>query len=417
MTSNSSGRARRSPQKAASTSSGGLTDGELLEIKLANYHFGAGWFCRAGVDLSERFHPEPLQLTDLDLLAMRFDHDLRVTKLIGECKTGTSNAAPKPLDRAMWLSGLQRITGADGAVLVTRKSPTRQMREVTSRLRVTAISEADLERRLAALGSVVRDVGSSTPQIVLMAKRVKTAVRAEPDLEKAYRFVRSEVWHADPWVAAKRLIQMLRVVARHAKGAQTAEEVEATRYLLTEGSVVFAAILLQVASVCYWLPEQDLDALVTEKLSEGLAPTPQLVRLSEAVDRHIASLLHELKAPSSLIVRAGGAFYPRPPDYTEAFTELLHRVCAKPRIASEVPRLMDVALYEAGIKSRVVTLEAIALLGLPDVDQCHRVARLIGAFLSGQAEVPREIFTGLGFVAKAVEPVLDQQTPPELPLQ
>ena len=92
---------------AKTASSDVLTKGDELEARVAQLWFWEGYFTRRGVDLRRQFYPEPLVVTDLDLLAYDFSPMLRRTKTIGEVKTGTGKNAPKPLDRIVWLRGLR----------------------------------------------------------------------------------------------------------------------------------------------------------------------------------------------------------------------------------------------------------------------------------------------------------------------
>ncbi|MFV1992163.1 MAG: DNA-binding response regulator, partial [Acidimicrobiales bacterium] len=70
---------------------------------MAQLWFWEGHYARRGIDLRRHYHPEPLIVTDLDLLAYDFSSMLRRSKTIGEVKSGKSKNAPKPLDRIIWL--------------------------------------------------------------------------------------------------------------------------------------------------------------------------------------------------------------------------------------------------------------------------------------------------------------------------
>ncbi len=82
--------------------------GLLLESRVARLWFWNGYFARYGIDLKRIYDPEPLQITDLDLLAYQLGPDLASRRMIGETKGGTGKSAPRPLDRVVWLAGLVR---------------------------------------------------------------------------------------------------------------------------------------------------------------------------------------------------------------------------------------------------------------------------------------------------------------------
>jgi hypothetical protein len=128
-----------------------LDPGKALEARLAQVWFWEGAFARRGIDLQRHFYPDPLLVTDLDLLAIEIDTTLGFRKTIGEAKTGTSKTAPKPLDRVIWLRGLMEVTGAQAAELTSELVPSSRVRQLGESFAVQAQSTRDLERREANL--------------------------------------------------------------------------------------------------------------------------------------------------------------------------------------------------------------------------------------------------------------------------
>src|SRR5690348_16443834 len=121
--------------------------GEVLEARVAQLWFWEGFYSRSGVDLTRHFHPEPLQVTDLDLLAFDLNPQLFPRKYIGEVKSGTGKNAPKPLDRLIWLRGLREVVDAESGELTIAAAPSDRVREVARSLGLVAQSVHDFERR------------------------------------------------------------------------------------------------------------------------------------------------------------------------------------------------------------------------------------------------------------------------------
>ena len=98
-----------------------LNKGDDMEMRVARLWFWEGYFSRNGINLKRYYHPEPLLVTDLDLLACDFGPSLQMIRTIGEVKTGVGKSAPKPLDRIIWLRGLKELVGVDNAQLVSQQ--------------------------------------------------------------------------------------------------------------------------------------------------------------------------------------------------------------------------------------------------------------------------------------------------------
>ena len=81
-----------------------------------------------------------------------------------------------------------------------------------------------------------------------------------------------------------------------------------------------------------------------------------------------------------------GALHPRPPDWTEQYLDLLRRIAKSPRAARDLPRQVDLLIFERLTRRRHGPGSAVARTGL-DGNDAGRLIRLVTAFLRGQANV------------------------------
>lgn len=201
---------------SASKTSSGRDAGDELEIRLARMQFFRGAYTRRGINLERHFHPEPLLVTDLDLLSFDVTARLTLSKTIGEAKSGTGKNAPKPLDRAIWIAGLKQLVDADGGIVITALRPSARVRETVRALGVTAISIDDLDRwEKTHLTESLVDVGAHGPTAFTADTHSRKTAKREPELERIYWFLRSEVWFLDSWLATKRLVGAMAVLRRY----------------------------------------------------------------------------------------------------------------------------------------------------------------------------------------------------------
>ena len=69
---------------AKTQSSRPLNRGDEMEMRVARLWFWEGYYSRSGINLKRHYHPEPLLVTDLDLLAYDFGPSLQMRRTIGE---------------------------------------------------------------------------------------------------------------------------------------------------------------------------------------------------------------------------------------------------------------------------------------------------------------------------------------------
>lgn len=370
------------PAKTASSS--GLTKGDELEARVAQLWFWEGYYARRGIDLRRQFSPEPLLVTDLDLLAYDFSPMLDVAKTIGEVKTGSGKNAPRPLDRIVWLRGLRELVGADAAELTSSTPPSPRARELARGLGVRAQSEHDLERREAAVEiAAVANLGSHGPQAFSEERSIHAHCSTDRDLERAYWFLRSEVWFLDPVAAAKRTVGLFRQLSTLWAPEIEDADARALRWLLAETVSAFTLSIVAVAADALVEDDAQFAARLGERLSGGAVPADAMRRIAADVDKFIGGVLVAAQAPAHIRTEAIGALHPQPPEWTEPFIDLVRRLASSRTAARNLPRQIDLLVFERLARRRHVPATAVTRIGLDD-PECGRLIRLIGAFFRGQ---------------------------------
>lgn len=370
------------PAKTASSER--MTRGDEMEARVAQLWFWEGHFARRGVDLRRYYYPEPLVVTDLDLLAYTFSPMLQRFKTIGEVKTGTGKSAAKPLDRVIWLRGLRELVHAEHAELTTGNPPSPKARELARTLGVRAQSVADIERRESAVAvASVADLGSQGVSAFVDEKWAHRHCSRDRDLERAYWFLRAEVWFLDAVTAAKRLIGLYAQLSDRWTPNIEDDDARALRWLFAETVSVFTLNTVTVAAEVLVEDEKLYGARLGERLSAGIVPADAMRRIAADVDKYIGGVLVAANAPASMRAEVVGALHPRPPSWTESFLDLTQRIASKPAIARELPRRLDLLIFERLTRRRHVPADAVMKVGLDDPDT-GRFIRVIAAFLRSQ---------------------------------
>ena len=368
-----------------------LNKGDKMEMRVARLWFWEGYFSRSGINLKRHYHPEPLLVTDIDLMAYDFGPSLQVSRTIGEVKTGRGKNAPKPLDRIIWLRGLKELVGADHVELVIGNAPSRRARGLARSIGVSAQSLADVERReqIADIGDV-SDAGSHGERAFRERSWVHKHCASEPIFKRAFWFLRSDVWFHDEVTACKRLIGLYKQLGPRWISEIEDEDSRALRWLLAETVSLFALNAVAVASNALRSAPDLLLAELGEQLSGGRASADILRQIAKDVDKYLGGLLEAANAPSSVTVDAMGALHPEAPTWTEPFVELVSRIAMSAEKARLLPRQIDLLVHERIVWKREVFPIPHDRLGLGDPD-AGRLARLLAAFLRGQSAYVEEV--------------------------
>lgn len=359
-----------------------ISAGDAIEARVAQLWFWEGFYSRNGVDLTRQFHPEPLQVTDLDLLAFDFNPHLARSKYIGEVKTGTGRNAPRPLDRIIWLRGLRELVEANSAELTIAHAPTERQRELARSMGIVAQSIQDFERREQQVVGNLADYGAHGIPALEFRLFVRDVCKQDLELERAYWFLRSGVWFLDPFTAVKQIIDVLRRIKHRWAPQIHDDETLAYEWITAEGTSILALNLVTISGLGLTLDRGKFFQLVSDQLAEGIIPMHQMRRISESVDKYVAGLLDAANAQPDVKVKAMGALLAPPPDWAEPLAEIAWRMRQSALTARSLPRQMDLLLHERLVHAREPALLPSRRIGLDRLDGI-RLRKIIAAFLRG----------------------------------
>lgn len=115
------------------------------KLRLRTLFFAMGYWSPLEVELSQFDVSGSLAkrstLTDLDVLAIRYDGLFAPHRIVGDCKTGRNVS---DANRLFWLSGVREYFGADQAYFL-RPSISPHVRAMAPKLKLNVLSEDDLE--------------------------------------------------------------------------------------------------------------------------------------------------------------------------------------------------------------------------------------------------------------------------------
>ncbi|TWA72914.1 hypothetical protein FBZ82_102516 [Azospirillum brasilense] len=118
---------------------------QILKLRMRRALWAQGYHCPVRVDLShfefkETGRLDRMSITDIDVLGIRFDPDLRRRVVVADCKSGAESGP----NRMFWLSGIMRFFGADEGFFV-KPSVNRHARPLASKLDIRVVDDKALE--------------------------------------------------------------------------------------------------------------------------------------------------------------------------------------------------------------------------------------------------------------------------------
>jgi hypothetical protein len=307
-----------------------------------------GFFARIEIPLSA-YSPGTTRgyrrydITDIDVLGLRLDHDLRAEFVAGDCK---SSPETRLFDRVFWLKGAMDYFGAAKGYLVTSRGAVLP-RQVANKLGIIALSEDDLSDSETRLGIDSSWFGSCDPSTANQQNTFRL------DLKKSFKselnYLTYRYW-ADPvHYQIKRLITVGKGLAEKAE-----PNLEAFRWLLAESLIRFSLSVSLMCGRVGGVKDPEMGDVISTELYGGALEKKEREEIVKSMTAFIQSYLREATLDRDIIISPDS--FKLDPDYVPGLAEIAYRFTSVPLAAKEVPRFLDFACYEFLLKKKPVDL-------------------------------------------------------------
>lgn len=236
--------------------------GTRLEIKVAAYFQSYGYYVKRGVNVTSGIAQS--DATDIDVIAINFTPTDSEERVIIDCKDGDR---PKPYERILWVSGLQKYAGANRAVFAARRIPL-HAREFAIRGGVEILDSSAIEERVSQKKHVDYGYGAASSSLTIEIERKWASIRSEnKQLRTSYIDMLSTLIFGNYVTSLNRIISYAQTI--YQLKSTSADEAWMKRHICFEGASLFSLMIARIASETKILRESDREALIKKRLTYG----------------------------------------------------------------------------------------------------------------------------------------------------
>jgi hypothetical protein len=265
------------------------------------------------------------ELTDIDVLGVMFDADLRPAFVAGDCTTRTTIS---PSARVFWLHGVMAFFEAARGFIVLTRAIGAHERHVASMLGIDLLSESDLDRWLARLAA---PENAETHRVAQWLELERGLAQLPPALQELVDYRKYGFWQDAPNQAILRLVRLV----KYARAALDGRD-RWHRALVADLAALLSLALLRMAHGVFHVPTEALPDAARNYLFGG----SRGVRMRE----HFLDKVRQIAGASS----------ERPklledialePTYWAPLLEVVARLVERPIDARRLPVEIDDILY------------------------------------------------------------------------
>lgn len=325
--------------------------GPRMEYLVAAVLQGEGYLVRRALPV--QFGPEKQDVTDVDVIGLRFSRPFQLHQVICDCK---DKRISKPFERIFWAKGLAEFLGADEVYVALPKASVSTIKFGRSgRVRVLN-NEVLKDQYKKTYGSEKAAYGLANPEVsVEMFDLLDKLSKKDKNLASFRSEVGGLYLLADPYVGVNLAHGYTVDIGQRLSKADEGSDFQFVwRYLISELIVVLCVFLLKISADTLGLSSVERKSHIVERLTFGsIAPDKarEIFKLAkELAAESVRSMIAPDKRQTRLPFESQAI---EPPHYAPDIAGLVERTIANPALYHELPQLMDFLLFEQALQNRV----------------------------------------------------------------
>lgn len=349
-----------------------MDEGTLLEYRVARLLFHMGYFTRSRLPLKSYFYPDHVDITDIDVYAIKFNNDFNENIILADCKSGTSSKQKdsKPSNRVLWLSGLIKFLSASRGYFI-KPQISDKMKDFALKNGITPLDYARL-KELETQFNLMEDWRGSYSienfkEEIDFYNEIKNK---NGDMNQLYWFLRMGFWTLPSNIQIKQIMDRVQYL-----NIKCSFKAPHEVWLLGESTILLSIALLRFCQELFPLTEQQRNNRINVKMIEGLGTIEQQEKTLYLTHVYAASLVEQYTGKKT-IIKEDEVKIP-PPEYTPNLIDICSRILNEPEISIHIPRFLDFFIYEYIVSNKDLNREELELMFPVDLDILAKLSKNI----------------------------------------
>ena len=367
-----------------------ISKGELLEFRIKRLLFSMGYFCKIGVIINADRSEFSDNITDLDVLGFSMHKDFTCKSIWADCKSGNA----RPLERISWINGVKRFANIDDVVFVKKgvRVSTKQF------ARKSGIQIMDLEvlqkfendykiEDTSVEGSWDYNTQRECENILQ-----KIHIYKSENIKKILKFIKVNYWSLDEYTQVKKCITALNQLGDFLKMPIADNEIKALKWAVYEVVSLFVLSTIKICRNTYYFNSRDRNQIITDGITSGETVNKERQKeIIEASYKVINSVIRT-QVPGFTGSIAVPNLDIKPPNYLEAYLDLIERMTSSPLEYYDILRFLDYILMEYDLKNKNIAIDETSKYFVNST-VLERSSKTILHLICSVTNLPKDIFS------------------------
>ena len=356
---------------------------KIFEYRIQRLLFHRGFFARRNLTIRSYFYPDSVDVTDIDVLGIRFSDNFHPEVTICECKSGRTNGT---VDRILWMNGLSHYLSADNCVFA-RPRIKAKIKNFANELGVIPVDSSlliEMEKN-----NEIPDEWIGSFDYKYYESRIPkyyTSIRRDPKLSKVYWLLRSRFWFDNNITRLKKSLTGLDILVNH-------NETEAQRWLLFESCILLSISIIWLCHEAHPFTSKERSDYIKDMLTTGLGSKENAKKLLDATYGVLFALMKEKGVEPSIVDYEHLRLIP--PNYSQSLIDLIERFNHRPKETVQIPRFLDLFCYEFLFKGNKIDEDKLKEFFPNNIDLIAKLSKNIVRFVTDNKKISEKIFEPL----------------------
>lgn len=336
-----------------------ISIGHKLEYRIKRLFFFMGYFSKIGVELRTSYDNEADVITDLDVYGTYILKDFTHKTLWADCKSGKTEVHK----RLSWIKGIMTEAEVSDVIFVAPRVRT-SVKEYARKSGIQILDLSVLSRLESQYGIKDNDWRGSWNFNILFNRINKLALIKAPRIEvnqRIAKFISSDYWTNDNYSKVKKTITALRDLSVLCELPLSEDERVTVKCAVFELVGLFSLATFDIAREIYYFHDNEKkDTIRSGLISSDISNRRRNEIFDTAVKvaySFVKNQYPDVKLPDKL-----PNINLTPPNYFEAFNDLLLRITNHPLDYHDLLRLLDFILMEYDLQEKKLDHEELISL-------------------------------------------------------
>jgi hypothetical protein len=310
-----------------------------LKLRTMRYLWSLGYFVRRNVLLLDK-EGTGRQYTDIDVVAVKVDEELRTYFVVCDCKSG---AQAKTRERLFWLKGVMEYFGARDGMFIRSRMVESKYAKLGNRLSISSLSEGQLTELERVYDIDTSFFGPFSKEGVAN-EEIFSVLRKFSAYAADYLGIR--YWEDTPSEQITNLVACCKRINELGELQQKAKD-----FLVAYALSLLSLSIVRFARRVLIIPDAEKAELIRLELLGGrVEHTARRELLGGFYDFMTKEI--ELRYKAKYPITRTQFLDSLTPEYAKYLVDLVTRICKKPRWYAPLPRYMDLLAFESVLANR-----------------------------------------------------------------